>query len=199
MTTISVTTPTSRVRSGLCLAAALTAALTVLSGCGAGSSTPTDPVVTVTTTPTVTAKPKAGPTASPTTSRAGAPKSDVTGRQFDLGTIVEVKKDGDWPVIIFDRWTARGVKDSTLAAEGVPIHVHSDAPYENVNSKITYRIPVAPGATFTYSHCVDVFQPPAQRSSTLDEFARLQDSDKVVLLSLDSKGRAVKAENDPGC
>src|ERR1035437_7673003 len=71
------------------------------------------------------------------------------GRKFDLGTIVRVQNDGGVPVIIFDRWTARGVANPTLAANGVPIHVHSDAPYENLNNRITYRIPVAQGAGFT--------------------------------------------------
>jgi hypothetical protein len=33
----------------------------------------------------------------------------------------------------------------------------------------------------------------------LDEFARLQDSEKVVLLTIDAKGQAVKAQNDPAC
>jgi len=153
-------------------------------------------VVTVTTTPTVTA------TASPSTlatRAAGTAKSDVVGRKFDLGTIVRVQDDGGVPVIIFDRWTAEGVTDSTLAAKGVPIHVHSDAPYQNHNNKITYRIPVAQGAVFTYAHCVAIDQPPLTRSSTLDEFARLQDSEKVVLLTIDAKGQAVKAQNDPAC
>jgi len=77
--------------------------------------------------------------------------------------------------------------------------VHSDAPYENLNNKITYRTPVAQGAVFTYRHCVAIDQPPELRSSTLDEFARLPSSEKVVLLTLDPEGQAVKAENDPAC
>jgi hypothetical protein len=185
---------THRATAGLCLAAAVT----LLSGCGAGSSTPPNAAVTVTITPTVTAK-VARPTATAANAAAGTATSDVVGRKFDLGTIVKVQNDGGVPVIIFDRWTATGVSDSTLAAKGVPIHVHSDAPYQNHNNKITYRIPVAQGAIFIYRHCVAIDQPPQQRSSTLNEFARLQASEKVVLLSLDPKGQAVKAENDPAC
>lgn len=180
-----------RAAAGLCVAATVA----LMSGCAGGSSGP-DSVVTVTTTPTVTA------TASPSTlatRAAGTAKSDVVGRKFDLGTIVRVQDDGGVPVIIFDRWTAEGVTDSTLAAKGVPIHVHSDAPYQNHNNKITYRIPVAQGAVFTHAHCVAIDQPPLTRSSTLDEFARLQDSEKVVLLTIDAKGQAVKAQNDPAC
>ena len=182
----------ARAVTGLCLAWAVT----LLGGCGGGSSTGPDSVVTVTTTPTVTAS---ATRRSVATTAAGTAKSDVVGRKFDLGTIVRVHNDGGVPVIILDRWTARGVPDSTLAAMGVPIHVHSDAPYQNFNNKITYRIPVAPGAIFTYRHCAAIDQPPVVRSSTLGEFARLPDAEKVVLLSIDPKGRAVKAQNDPAC
>jgi len=183
-----------RATAGLCLAAAVT----LLSGCSGGSSAPPVVVVTVTTTPTVTAS-VASTTPTAATTPGGTAKSDVVGRKFDLGTIVRVQNDGGVPVIILDRWTAYGVTDSTLAADGVPIHVHSDAPYQNLNSKITYRIPVAPGAVFTYRHCLALDQPPVQRSSTLSEFARLPDSEKVVLLTLDPRGQAVKAQNDPAC
>jgi hypothetical protein len=155
-------------------------------------------VVTLTITPTVTAG-AARPTATVATTRSNTVKSDVMGRSFDLGTIVRVQNDNGVPVIIFDRWTAHGVSDSALAAQGVPIHVHSDAPYQNLNTKITYRIPVAQGAVFTYRHCAAIDQPPVLRSSTLDDFVRLQSSENVVLLTLDPKGQAVKAENDPAC
>ena len=181
---------TPRAVAGLCLAAAAT----LLSACGGGANGP-DSVVTVTITPTVTAG-AARPTA---TTRPNTVKSDVMGRSYDLGTIVSVQNDQGVPVIVFDRWTAKGVSDSALAAHGVPVHVHSDAPYENLNNKITYRIPVAQGAVFTYRHCVAIDQPPELRSSTLDEFARLPSSEKVVLLTLDPEGQAVKAENDPAC
>jgi len=92
-----------------------------------------------------------------------------------------------------------GVSDATLATDGVPIQVHSDAPYENLNNKITFRIPVAQRAVFTYMHCVGIGKPVMQRSSTLDEFARLGDPERVVLLSLDPTARVVRAENDPAC
>ena len=66
-------------------------------------------------------------------------------------------------------------------------------------SRTTFRIPVAPGAIFTYSHCVTVDQPAQQRSSTLEEFASLQTSENVILLNLDPEGQATKAQNDPAC
>jgi hypothetical protein len=181
-----------RVAAGLCL----TAAATLLSGCG-GSSTGTPEVVTVTVTPTRTTT--VTPKKTVATTAANTAESDDVGRKFDLGTIVSVQNTGGIPVIILDRWTAQGVSDSTLAAVGVPIHVHSDAPYQNLNSKVTYRIPVAPGAVFTYRHCVAIDSPPEQRSSTLNEFARLQDAEKVVLLTLNPRGQVVEAQNDPAC
>lgn len=182
---------TRRAATGLCLAAA--AAL--LSACGGGASTGPESVVTLTITPTVTAS-AVRPSAS---TRSSTIKSDVVGRRFDLGTIVRLEDENGLPVIIFDRWTVQGVPDPALATHGVPVHVHSDAPYQNLNDRITYRIPVSQSAVFTYRHCVTVDRPPVQRSSTLNEFAGLQSSEKVVLLTLNTKGQAVKAENDPAC
>jgi hypothetical protein len=183
-----------RAMSGICLGAAVA----LLSGCSVGSSKEPVSVVTVTITPTVTAT-VAPPTTSVASTAAGTAKSDVVGRKFDLGTIVRVQNDGGVPVIILDRWTARGVPDSLLAAHGVAIHLHSDAPYENFNNQITYRIPVAHGAIFTYMHCVAIDQPPVLRASTLDEFTRLRDPERVVLLSIDPMGQAVTVQNDPAC
>jgi hypothetical protein len=181
-----------RVMAGLCLSATVA----LISGCGGVTPSPPGEVVTMTVTPTVTARATASTVA---TTAAGTAKSDVVGRNFDLGTIVRVQNDGGVPVIIFDRWSATGVKDSRLAGQGVPMHVHSDAPYQNKNSKITYRIPVAPGAVFTYLHCVAIDQPPTEKSSTLADFARLAEAEKVVLLRLNAQGQAVKAQNDPAC
>ena len=194
MSIIPVAASTHRAMAGLCLASAIA----VLSGCGGAASDGPGTVVTVTVTPTITAKP-VQPTTAVASTTAATVRSDVVGRQFDLGTIVSVKADNGVPVIVLDRWSARGISDSTVASQGVPIHVHSDAPFENQNTRTTYRIPVAPGAVFTYRHCVSIDQPPVQRSSTLDEFAHLQVAEKVVLVTLDSKGQAVKAENDPAC
>jgi hypothetical protein len=196
MTTTGFSRSAHRATIGL----ALPLTVTLLSSCGndgAGSSTPPGPPATVTVTPTVTAGATAT-SAMPTRSTEIA-KSDVAARRFDLGTIVKVEDDGGAPVIIFDRWTVRGVADSTLAARGVSMGVHSDAPYENLNSKITYRIPVAQGAAFTYRRCVAVDQPPEQKPSTLEDFARLMSPEKVILLTLDQHGRVFSAQNDPAC
>src|SRR5665648_1139908 len=116
----------------------LTVTVAQLSGCGGRSSTAPGAVVTMTTTPTVTASAAPPPTTSNATTQASTARSDVVGRKFDLGTIVRVENDGGVPVIIFDRWTAPGVSDSALAAKGVPIHVHSDAPYQNLNLSLIH-------------------------------------------------------------
>jgi hypothetical protein len=198
MTFIPLTSSLRALSTGL--AAALTVALTVaLSGCGGGSSPAQGSVVTVTITPTVTAKAAPRPAPTPTSTPTGVARSDVVGRGFDLGAIVRVEDDAGVPVLIFDRWTARGVADSTLAARGVPIAVHTDAPYENLNTKTTYHIPVAPGAAFTYNHCVAMDQPARRSPSTVRAFAALKGSEKVILLTLDPKGRVLSAQNDPAC
>ena len=198
--TIIAFTPSAREASvGLFVAAAVA----LLSGCGGESPTAQPSVVTVTAVPTVGTTPTVTASNSPapatTTTAAGVKRSDVVGRKFDLGTIVRIEDDGGVPVIIFDRWTARGVPDSTLAAKGVPIAAHSDAPYRNANTKITYRIPVVQGAIFTYKHCVAVDEHIMQRASTLQEFAGLQGSEKVMLLTLDPHGQVFSAQNDPAC
>jgi len=195
MTIMASGSPGRRASAAVCLGAVVV----LLSGCGSGSSPgPPEPALTITVTPTitVTATP-ARPTATATSARPV--KSDVVGRNFDLGTIVGVKKQDGVSVIILDRWTAQGVSDSDLAANGIPLRVHSDARFENLNSNVTYRIPVAPNAVFTHAHCVDVSQPALKESSSLKDFTRLQHPEKIVLLTLDPKGQVVRARNDPAC
>lgn len=186
--------PTHRGTAGVCLVAVAG----LLSGCGGGPAPEPQEAVTVTITPTVTASANK-PTPTVATTTATAARSDVAGRKFDLGTIVKVKNDAGAPVIVFDRWSVKGISDSTVAEQGVPIRVHSDAPYENQNTRVTYRIPVAQDATFIYTHCSAIDQPPVQKSSTLNDFARLPDSEDVVLLTLNPEGQAYKAQNDPAC
>ena len=189
-----------RARRTSLAAAAATALTATLSACGSGDSQPSGAPVTVTITPTVTAT---APPGTSSGSSSGSPSadvsSDVVGRTYDLGTIVEVTTTAGTPMVVLDRWTVRGTPDSTLARDGVPIRVHSDAPYENQNTRSTFRIPVAPDATFTYHHCVAVDQPMQSRPATLQELAHLQHGEDIVLLQLDTSGRLTAAENDPAC
>lgn len=199
MTIKTRTTSGHRKRAGLCLGAAVVVLeVVVLSGCGGGNTAVQEPAVTVTTTPTVTVT-LARPTPTVAATTTGSPRSDVAGRRFDLGTIVRVKDEGGVPVIIFNRWSARDVRDSTVAAKGLTLRVHSDAPYVDRNAEVTYQIPVALGATFTYAHCISIDQPARRESSTLKKFTRLQDPENLVLLTLDRQGRATRARNDPAC
>jgi hypothetical protein len=200
MTTIDSKRSARPTSARLSLTVPAAVAAVVLTGCGGGTSTGQRPVVTVTVTPTVTAGAVPAPAKAPTAiATTAAPKSDVVGRKFDLGTIVKVEQSGGVKVIIFDRWTAPGFADSKVAAKGLPMGVHSDVRFENQNSKTTFRIPVVAGAIFTYNHCVAVDQPAQQRSSTLQEFATLPDTEKVILLTLDPSGQVFKAQNDPAC
>lgn len=199
MTIKSRTTFGHRKSAGLCLGAAVAVlGVVALSGCGGGNTAVQEPAVTVTTTPTVTVT-LARPAPTVATTTTGSPESDVVGRRFDLGTIVRVDDDGGAPVIIFNRWSARDVPDSELAARGLTLRVHSDEPYEDRNDQMTYRIPVAPGATFTYARCIDIDQPAEREPSTLKRFTRLKDPENLVLLTLDRQGRATRARNDPAC
>jgi hypothetical protein len=184
------------VRAAPLAAAVLT--ITLTSGCGSSVS-PSAAPVTVTVTPTVTATAPATSSATSPTSTAAAVHSDVVGRHYDLGTIVRVTTSAGTPVLVFDRWTVTGTPDSTLARDGVPIRVHSDAPFENQNTRTTFRIPVAPDATFTYHHCVAVDEPMQSRSVTLQQLAAVDRSENVVLLRLDESGRVTRADNDPAC
>jgi hypothetical protein len=181
-------------------AALLTACL--LSACGAGDSPSAGAPVTVTVTPTVTVtlpSTPSSPSTSPGSSPAADVHSDVVGRSYDLGTIVDVTSSSGTPVIVLDRWTVTGTPDGEVAAHGVPIRVHTDAPYENQNTRTTFRVPVAPEATFTYHHCVSVDQPMQSRSVTLKQLAALDRSEGVILLRLDDRGRATRVDNDPAC
>ncbi|WP_137122243.1 hypothetical protein [Segeticoccus rhizosphaerae] len=160
------------------------------------SSTPTAP-------PPTSTGPKPKP--KPTTPTPPSPKpqphvdSDDVGRSFDLGVIVGIGNEKGVPVIVLDRWTAKGVADSTIASAGYPLAPHSGTPFYNINTQSTYRIPVARGATFTYQHCNDITEPMVTERSTLRRMADLDRAEQVVLVTLDREGRATAVANDPAC
>ena len=125
--------------------------------------------------------------------------SDVVGRHFDLGVIVGTDDVKGVRVIVLDRWTARGVPDPKIAANGYPLAPHSGHPFYNINPVSTYRIPVARGATFTYQHCTDIAKPMRTRHSSLRAMTHLSKAEQVVLVTLDKQGRATAVKNDPVC
>jgi len=185
-------------RRGLVLAAGAVALAATTAACGGGGSSAGAPdVVTVTVTPT--ASPSTSSTTTSPTATAGPVHSDVVGRRYDLGTVVRVEQQQGQQVVVFDRWTAAGVKDGDVAARGVPVAPYADARFVNQNTRTTFRIPVAGGATFTYHHCLSVDQPMQSRASSLDELARLGVAERVLVVTLDPQGRLTAADNEPGC
>lgn len=170
--------------------------LATLAGCG-GSATPPGPAVTVTVTPTVTAN-SGKPTASPTSS---VPKSDDIGRKFDYGSVVSAKTVAGVAVLVLDRYTWKGLDDAKLAQQGLPVKPFSakKVPYENLNTALTYRLPVADGARILYHHCVATDQPLQTKSIAATDLAGLQAPENTVLVSLDAQGRVTSAENIAAC
>ena len=120
------------------------------------------------------------------------------GRKFDVGTIVRVEQVKGAPVLVLDRYTFAGMSDSEFASKGVTITSHQDAWFQYLNGKVTYRIPVAPGAVFTHLTCV-LGHAPSRRPATLQELTGLQSPVNIMVLALDRQGRAVRAENDTAC
>jgi hypothetical protein len=210
------------VRRRFLLPVVLAVALATVPACGGeftpsagGRAGPGDPT---TSSPATTPQPeitsstptRAAPTAThsqpaPSTTRPPKPKpqrhvdSDDVGRSFDLGVIVGVDREKGVPVIVLDRWTAKGIADSTIASNGYPLAPHSGTPFYNINTQSTYRIPVARGAKFTYQHCDDITEPMVTQSATLHRMANLDKAEQVVLVTLDRQGRATAVQNDPAC
>ena len=181
------------------IGAALCALATVgLAGCGGGSSPEGGAPVTVTVTPTVTSTPKAK--ASPTKKAAPATaRSEVRGRGFDFGTVVDLRRVGETTVLTLDRWTYKGLDDAKLAREGLPVRPFKGTPYSNQNSRLDYDIPLAENARILYHHCVADGEPLQTRSAEADELAGLDERERLLVVKLDEQGRAVAIDNLPGC
>jgi hypothetical protein len=180
------------------IGAALCALATVgLAGCGGGSS-PEGAPVTVTVTPTVTStsKPKAGTT---TKAAPASVRSEVRGRSFDFGTAVDVRRVGETTVLTLDRWTYKGLDDAKLAREGLPVRPFKGTPYTNQNSRLDYDIPLAETARILYHHCVAAGEPLQTRSADAKELAGLDERERLLVVKLDDRGRAVAIDNLPGC
>ncbi|HEV7171807.1 hypothetical protein [Pedococcus sp.] len=177
------------------LALAAGGSLATVAGCG-GSATPPGSAVTVTVTPTVTAK-GGGPTTSASPS---APGSDDVGRKFDYGAVVSARAVGGVTVLILDRYTWKGLDDAKLAQQGLPVKpFKGKVPYENLNTTLTYRLPVADGARILYHHCVAPDQPLQTKSVAPADLAGLHAPENTVLVTLDAQGSVTAAENIPAC
>lgn len=190
---------TTRHRTPLALAAAALLATTALAACG--SDTPGEVVVTVTSGSGGTGSPKA-PNASPD----GKPdqrlvQSDVKGRRYDFGVVTSVEEEGGTQVLVLDRWTDPKVDDAVLAQKGLEVRTYEKAknPFKNVNTKVTFRIPVRDNTTFLLHHCLSPSEPLQSKSVTAGELADAPPEDKLVLLSIDADGYTTGGETFAGC
>jgi hypothetical protein len=176
----------------------LTAA--ILGGCG-GGETPGEVVVTVTAS---AVESEDSPTPSTTTSSTSTQPvaSDVVGRNFDFGVVTAVDDEGGTEVLVFDRWTDPGVDDSVLAQKGLVVSTYDldKSPYTNVNTEVTFRIPVDDGTSFLLHHCVQKDDPVTTRSVTATELAQAAPADRLVLLTIDPEtGYTTGGETFAGC
>lgn len=167
-----------------------------LSGCGGSPAHPSS-AVTVTVTPTVTA----GAGSKPTSSAPKTATSDDVGRQFDYGKVVKTTTVAGVTVLILDRYTWKGLDDAKLAKQGLAVRPFKKGPlpYENLNTSLTYRLPVASGVRVLYQHCVAFDQPLQTKSIAPTDLPGLAAPEDTVVVSLDGQGRATVVENIPGC
>lgn len=194
--------PRTRPAARAALAVAVLAA-GALAGCGSGS--PGEVVVTVTAG--ASGSPSGSGSASPSTSTtAPTPDatvaSDDTGRKFDFGVVKSVDTVGGTQVLVFDRWTDPKTKDSVLAQRGIEVKTYDlkKIPYENVNTKVTFRVPVREGTSFLLHHCVQKGEPVTSKSVSAEELARAAAADRLILLTIDPKdGYTTGGETFAGC
>jgi hypothetical protein len=185
---------------------ALGAAVLALGACGGSSagSTATGPS-SAGPTPSATASSSASATAKPP---ATAAVSTVKGRAHDAGTIVGSKTAGGLTVLVLDRWSVKGLSDTKLAANGVPVTPHNGAKFYDQNKGKTYTVPVNPGAPIVVNSCTFTKGTNgASDTSTLTStpvtlatfLAGSHRSTTVVLLTYDTSGRLVRLDTAPSC
>lgn len=184
--------PTALAAGGFALAASTTA----LAGCTTAAPPPPSP-------PAVTVTVSSAPT-TPATVTASAPASAVSGRHYDVGTIVGFSTDGDSTVLTLDRWTVDGVSDATLARDGIPITPDPGRRFRDVNKIQTYPVPVAPDIIIVINTCLpssDPLQPDGMNSRPvhLHDFLTMPNREQVISILTYSGGEAVRLETDPRC
>ena len=195
---------TSRPRTAT-LRVAVTAALAVLAvamlgACG-GGETPAEVVVTVTASPEES-EDAPSPSTSTSSEAADPVDSDVVGRKFDFGVVTSVDDEGGTDVLVFDRWTDPRVADEALAQQGLEVTTYDldKRPYTNVNTEVTFRIPVQRGTSFLLHHCAQKDDPVTSRSVSAQELAQAAPADRLVLLTIDPEtGYTTGGETLAGC
>ena len=179
-------------RAGL---AALAASTATLAGCTAAAPPPPSPsAVTV----TVSSAPTTSATLAPS-----VPASLVSGRHYDVGTIVGFSTEGDSTVLSLDRWTVDGVSDATLARNGIPITPDPSRRFRDMSAK-TYSVPVAAGIVIVINTCLpssDPLQPDGMNSRpvSLHDFLAMPEREQVISVLTYAGGQAVRLETDPRC
>jgi hypothetical protein len=172
--------------------------LLALTACGGGSTgSASGPSTSTTPKPSTSSKPSA------TATKASQAVSTVKGRNHDAGTIVSSKTAGGLTVLVLDRWSVKGLSDSKLASQGVPVQPHTDTRFYDQNKGKTYTVPVNPSAPIVVNTCVkDGKNPPTMTSTPVslsDWLASSGRSKVVVLLTYDSAGRLTRLDTDPAC
>ena len=167
-----------------------------VAGCGG------DPVREVVVTATVTSSSATAEASTPPAATQPADvQTDVLGRAFDFGMVMKSTRVGSVDVLVLDRWTVKGLDDTTLAESGVAPHSYplAENPYENINTRLTFRIPVREGALFLLHHCVASGEPLQSRSASAKELAAAPEADRLALIALDKAGWATGGETFAGC
>ncbi len=178
----------SRRPTRLAAAVAALALVPVLAGCaGAGTGG----------TSSTSSPPPASSTKAPST----ALKSSDVGRSYDFGVIKAIDTVDGTDVVVLDRWTVKKLSDAKLAANGIPIARYNAAksPYINLNTTVTFRIPVTDSPLVVYRHCVAANEPLQAKSVSLADLAHAGKNDRLVVVGLDAHGWLVSAQNLPGC
>jgi hypothetical protein len=169
----------------------------LLVGCSGASSASGPTTITVTGSAT-SATPKPTPTPTPTPTAT----SDVAGRAFDAGTVSSTSTIAGVLVAEVDRWTDVGQSDASLGRKGVTIMPHTEIWFTNQNDKITFSVPIAPGAQVVVNTCVKgadgqlgMRSAPQSAASWLAAAHR----STLLVLAYDPQGRATRIDTDARC
>ena len=115
--------------------------------------------------------------------------------------VTSVKPGEQVQVLVLDRWTDPKVDDAVLAQKGLEVRTYDAKknPFKNVNTKVTFRIPVRDNTTFLLHHCISKDEPLQSKSVTAGELADAPAEDKLVLLTIDADGYTTGGETLAGC
>jgi len=170
------------------------AALTSLTACGGDAAAP-QVTVTVTVTPS---------TGKLRGARPPDAERSISGRRYDVGTIVATRGNGRSQVLVLDRWSVRGVEEEVVARDGVPIVPEFGDRFSNENLERLYDVPLGDDVRVVINSCLPAKDPAQEpgmlsRPATLGEFLSLPDRPDVVTILRYAGGRLVRLETSPVC